>query len=333
MKPIYLHGIGNAVPDNYLTNEDLVTKLDFKPVNIGNITSKSRATCLESDYLFNSKNLTPSDNLQSLIATPTDLCEIAVNKSVNDYQFNLADLGLIMGDTSSQLELIPGEAQRVGERLNLRVPAFDHGGASAGMVLGMEAVANWKLAMCPEFIMLVSVHTPTRFIAYNGNTEGVVFGDGAVATIISQHHISDIVISEIYTESPAQSRYSSMLDLYGCLVWDQVAFEKELFIILEKSLLAIGERLKTGKYGLIIPEINIGTIETILKKWGISKECLTISNLNRGFAMGACSFITLAEQLICRNSLIYSNSYKKSFVLSLDPSLSWGRCLITDNRS
>jgi hypothetical protein len=49
--------------------------------------------------------------------------------------------------------------------------------------------------------------------------------------------------------------------------------------------------------------------------------------------MGACSFITLAEQLICRNSLIYSNSYKKSFVLSLDPSLSWGRCLITDNRS
>jgi 3-oxoacyl-[acyl-carrier-protein] synthase III len=200
-------GIGAAFPETILTNAVLRELLPvgepFSEELLGGVLS--RRSALPLSYLNETKNCDPEAGLKAALSSPTDLAVQAVEQALASAGIAKEQLGLILGDTATPSQSTPAEAQRVGERMQLKVDAYDVLGGGAALPLQLDVLSRWKSEKTPEYVLLLTSNTPSQRTDYRRLTEGRFVGDSAAAFVVSKQHAGKYSVTwSRYRSVPSQ---------------------------------------------------------------------------------------------------------------------------------
>ena len=162
-----LRGLGAAVPDRVITNEDFEKFLDTSDEWITQRTGiKERRIVSEGE------------------STAT-LALTAAKRALEDAGLKPADLDLIICATITPDMTCPATACFIQDGLAATdVPAFDLAAACSGFVYGMSIASKFIETGMYRRIMVIGAECLSRFADYEDRSSCVIFGDGAGAVIL-----------------------------------------------------------------------------------------------------------------------------------------------------
>ncbi|MFP3937939.1 MAG: beta-ketoacyl-ACP synthase III [Phycisphaerae bacterium] len=160
-------GLGVAVPQRAVTNEDLETFVDTTDEWITQRTGiKTRRVVSEG---------------QSTASLAID----AARASLDDAGIKPEDLDLIICATVCPEMTLPATACFVQNELGARdVPAFDLGAACSGWLYGLTVGEQFITTGKYRRVLVIGAEALTRFTDWTDRTTCVLFGDGAGAAVL-----------------------------------------------------------------------------------------------------------------------------------------------------
>lgn len=161
-------GMGSALPDEVVTNEDWSSTLETSDEWITSRTG------------IRERRRAPAGHATS------DLAVRAAREALGDAGISAADLGAVIVATTSPDHVLPQTAPLVAAALDTEIPAFDLGAACSGFVYGLSVAAGLTLTMNGGPVLVVGAETLTRLIDPEDRTTAVLFGDGAGACIVAR---------------------------------------------------------------------------------------------------------------------------------------------------
>jgi len=194
-------GVGSAQPKN-LIDAGIFAQHGLSGPEYGNgcIAShpdvSERRTVLPHSYILDSGNAEPKGSAGVMEFSPTDLAVVAVEQALSRAGIKAAQIGLVIGDCSTQLQTTPSEAQRVAGRLGHKLDAYDVLSSSGSMALHIELLSSWRPERVPEYVVTFSSNTPTAMIDYRSGVERLLFGDAAGALVLSKKHPGKLNVRE-----------------------------------------------------------------------------------------------------------------------------------------
>ena len=293
-----LLGAGHAYPDNVLSNGQLRELFGDKEVSGEQLGIVSRRTTLPWEYIKTTKNQSPVEAQAVASETPTDLAERAATLAVERAGISFEEIGLILGATATPLQTTPSEAQRLGARLDLKIPAYDLYCGGGDLALQLATLASWKSNKVPDYVLCVSTNTPTERVNYSKGDEGFFFGDGAAAVVVSRKNPGKYkVISSNLRTYPAVSDIIE-IELYGhagvdfsrLKEWVVPGLRAEISSILENT------QLSAKGAGWIDPQIGPGLFKDIATEFGDLNFLLKDPKESTAYCMGASPFQVLSEK-------------------------------------
>lgn len=178
---LFVLGAGSFAPGEQLTDE-LLRELGVSPDGPVNL---QRPSTLNLELLRASRN---SDLLQTVkAASPscTDMGEQAARQAVERAGLTVDQIGLVIGDCATPVEVTPSEGQRIAGRLGLKVPAYDIYTTQGICPAHLSILSTWRKERLPRYTLCVSTNAPTQRIDYSHGSEGWMFADGASACVVS----------------------------------------------------------------------------------------------------------------------------------------------------
>lgn len=163
--PVRVSGIGAALPEAVVTNDDLAERLDTSDEWI---TSR---TGIRQRYVADATDAT------------SDLALRAATAALTDANIAAADLQAIVVATTTPDHPISSVAPMVASRLGVTLAAFDLNAACSGFVYGLR-VAGGLAAGGGGPVLLIGAETLTRFTDPDDRNTAVLFGDGAGAVVL-----------------------------------------------------------------------------------------------------------------------------------------------------
>ncbi|MFN3432196.1 MAG: beta-ketoacyl-ACP synthase III [Candidatus Sericytochromatia bacterium] len=177
--PVQLTGVGYAVPEQVLSNEDLAKLVETSDEWIATRTG------------IRERRILPGDQ------TLWSLCVPAARQALAQAQVDPADLDLIIVATSSPDYPMPSTAALVQAELGaLRAACFDMEAACSGYVYGLAVAKQFIATGMYRNVLLIAADMLSRFMDYTDRGTCILFGDGAGATVL-QAGRSEGVLSTI----------------------------------------------------------------------------------------------------------------------------------------
>lgn len=296
-------GVGHAYPRHVITNQLLGSlsgeSAARQPLDQNGILQRS--TGLPEAYLVSSKNSNPEEGLRQCESSPTDLALSAAEMALTRAGITKDQVGLILGDTSTPYQTTPGESQRLGERLGIKIDAYDLIGGTAALPLHFDSLFGWRAERTPEYVLSVSTNTATQRVRYDAGIEQTIFGDGAAAAVLSRRHEGKLRVVDTFFETRAKHAHAMSLSLHGhiglspgaesivdealtqmfdrALLKNKVAFSSLRVIV--SALTVSSEKAFAARYGLemcVVPEDRVRRA---------SSACLLTNLAHHGHSIGS----------------------------------------------
>lgn len=160
-------GVGSALPDEVVTNDDWAAVLDTSDEWITTRTGiRERRRAGEAD-------------------ATSDLALRAGLAALADAGITPDQLGAVIVATTSPDHMLPQTAPIVAAALGTELPAFDLGAACSGFVYGLSVAAGLTTTIGCGPVLLIGAETLTRLIDPEDRTTAVLFGDGAGACVVA----------------------------------------------------------------------------------------------------------------------------------------------------
>ncbi|RIL08847.1 MAG: hypothetical protein DCC75_07920, partial [Proteobacteria bacterium] len=215
-------GIGSAYGATLLDNSTL-SAIDkrFQDKSYFNRTGiESRYTTLPLDYIKQTGNRDPRGAPTAALQTPTDLAFQATISALERAEVQPEKIGLIVGETCTPIQSTPSEGQRIGKRLNIKVPAYDLAAAEMTLWAQLSALSKWKANRLESYALCLSANTPTQNICYGSedsdNDAPFLFGDAACTLVVSAQHPGKLSVLESGFVSLGPNGIVADLPTYGC---------------------------------------------------------------------------------------------------------------------
>jgi 3-oxoacyl-[acyl-carrier-protein] synthase-3 len=162
-----ISGLGVAVPDNVMTNEDFEKFLDTSDEWITQRTGiKERRIVIDGQ------------------STAT-LGTAAARSALADARVEPEDLDLIICATVTPEMIFPATACVIQNELGATdVPSFDLSAACSGFVYAISMASKFIETRTYRRILVVGAETLSRFADYTDRASCVIFGDGAGAAVL-----------------------------------------------------------------------------------------------------------------------------------------------------
>jgi 3-oxoacyl-[acyl-carrier-protein] synthase-3 len=161
-------GIGTAVPDRRLTNDDFADRLDT-----------SDAWIVERTGIRERRVAAPDESTASLGIA-------AGAAAIKDAGLTPDEVDLLIVATATPEQPLPATSAFVQDGLGLRCGAFDVGAACAGFVYSLVVASSLVQGGGPEHVLVVGSETLTRIVDPDDRATAVLFGDGAGAVVVSR---------------------------------------------------------------------------------------------------------------------------------------------------
>jgi 3-oxoacyl-[acyl-carrier-protein] synthase-3 len=177
-KKAYIKGISYYLPEQILSNKKLSEIfIDWGEEKIFNKTG------------IKSRHIANSDEFAS------DLAIKASNLLFNEYNIEINSIDFIVYCTQSPDYLLPTTACILQDKLNLSTNcgAFDINLGCSGYVYGLAICKGLIEASIAKNILFITSETYSKYIHENDRGNRTIFGDGASATLISDHGFAEIL--------------------------------------------------------------------------------------------------------------------------------------------
>jgi len=291
---LHLLGAGSAYPKNIVDNP-LLRDLGFNLAGLSAGVSQ-RHTCLSIDYLKQTKNVDPWLGKDALTESPSDLTLRAARTALDRAGIKPEELGLIIGETSAPLQTTPSEAQRVGNFLGVKIPAYDVASFSSALLFHLNVLSSWKKELLPKYVLCVSCNTVTQKINYSTGLEGYYLGDSAAALVVGNAVEGKLVLSDSWYKTSILDYDLLAIEAYGSvkLSADFIPvltgrMKEDLKLALSKS------ELKRGSFKFIGNQLDSESLNKICEEFGIAPDC-NLKNLEScGYGLGSSSLSVLAD--------------------------------------
>ncbi len=166
-KGIRLLGTGRALPKTKITNEELSAGLETDNEWIVSRTGiHSRYRCKEESC--------------------TELAVLAAERALASAGVDPAEIGVVVGCTSSGDDQLPSVASHIQKELGLpeALMAFDISSACCGFLDGLTAAAGLLQTLDRPYALVVGCEKLSRIVDYTDRSTCILFGDGAGAVLI-----------------------------------------------------------------------------------------------------------------------------------------------------
>ena len=217
---ISILGVGKAYAKNEISKELL---LSLDPANASLIEAnyqKPVYSTLGVDYILSSNNNNLKYAFENCTETTTDLAYQASLEAIQRAGINKDQIGLVLGDCATPVETIPGESQRLANKLGIKVPAYDMLCGSCAALGFIDSISNWKQDRIPDYILCVSSNSPTQRLNYSKGQERFYFSDAAGAMLISSRLPGKLKVKEAKVFNGQSKACGLQIDLFGYMQVD-----------------------------------------------------------------------------------------------------------------
>lgn len=293
---LFVLGIGSARP---ATNIDSVAPSDR------NTSGKIRLSCgrrsvLSNSYLNSTNNLDASAAYQAAIEDPTGLAHRAAQQALDRAGLEAAQIGMIIGDTSTPHQTTPSEAQRLGKMLGTKVPAFDLASSGAALLHQIGVLSSWKPHRIADYTMIVSTNTPTENLLFGpeARNHDRYFCDGAAALVCSSKHVGKLKVVDAFMACSPQDCGLFGIDTYGYLNISANEFRKvfaRVFVGLYRKAFDSCQ-LNKSKLRLVSSFLEHDTLQFVARELGENPDSHFFSGVMVGAdSLGATPGMLLSE--------------------------------------
>ncbi len=294
---LFVLGAGSYSPAQQLTDETLRSLGVAVPNGAGVAV---RGTTANLEHLKAFKNSDLKETMKNVVETCTDMGERAARQAIERAQIPIEEIGLVIGDCSTPIEVTPAEGQRIAGRLGLRVPAYDIYTTSGVCPAHISILSDWKKERLPKYILCVSTNAPTQRIPYgDAHADSWTYSDGASACVLSvdSERGLEVVYTDFRVEPFRAPRYE--LDTLGYLVGqknDEAVLRGQIDKVFGKMLdkLSVKEHMARMKFFWSLQDGAIP--QETLRNHGADPSQVINQFSKRGDMLGTSPFYALAEQ-------------------------------------
>ncbi len=184
---LYLHAMGHFHPENIISNQfledlDIGTTEEWILERVG---IQNRRTILPLDYIRQTKNINPLEAFAVRQYKNAQMGAHAARRALQRAGIKAEDIGLLIAGTSSPDNITPAEAAAIAAELGMEVPCFDLNAACATFGMNINFLLRMQPETLPPYVLVVNVESMTKSLNYADRGNAVLFGDGAVAAVVS----------------------------------------------------------------------------------------------------------------------------------------------------
>jgi len=174
---VYIKAISYYLPQNIVTNEDLVSQ--FPEWSVEKVAAKVGV---------NSRHVASDDE------TATDMAEKAAKKLFDEHNIKPDDIDFILLCTQSPDYHLPSSACILQQRLGIKTScgAFDYNLGCSGCIYGMAVAKGLIMAGIAHNVLLLTAETYNKYLHPSDKSNRSIFGDGAAACIVSTEGFAKI---------------------------------------------------------------------------------------------------------------------------------------------
>ncbi len=250
---IRISGIGTALPEKVVTNDDLSEVMDT------------------SDEWIRARSGIGSRHVDGVTS------EMAIEAGANALKaadLTPADIGLLVLCTTTPDQRFPATSAVVQSGLGLTCGAFDINAVCAGFTYGyVSAYGIMNAPTGPERILLIGSDTMSSITDSTDRGTAILFGDGAAAVVMERHEQGEMLAFDLGTDG----------NLQPILYCDHDGFiQMEGREVFKRAVRAVAQSVKNvlDKAGLtpddvdvVLPhQANIRIIEAVCQRIGIPME-------------------------------------------------------------
>jgi 3-oxoacyl-[acyl-carrier-protein] synthase-3 len=201
-----LLGLGHFNPENEITNAFLES-LDIGTTDqwiMERVGIRSRRTVLPLDYIRETRNADTRAGGEAALYSNADLGAKAIELALERAGITAADIGMVVGGSCAPDTVSPAEACNIAAKAGIEAPSFDVNSACTSYLTGMHVLSMMRPEALPDYVLLVNTESMTRTIDYTDRSSAVLWGDGALAAVLSPRHTGRAQITgSIMDSSPA----------------------------------------------------------------------------------------------------------------------------------
>ena len=185
---LYIHGIGHCHPDTVLDNTF------FEELNIGTdpqwiverVGIQERRTVLPLEYIRETLNKDPLAALTQVQYTTATAGVRATKMALSRANLDLAQIGMVVGGSSSPRYSVPAEVCSIAGELGINVPAYDINSGCATFTVHLHLMNQMATESTPDYILMLIPDHITRSLDFSDRRSAVLFGDCTTAIIVSK---------------------------------------------------------------------------------------------------------------------------------------------------
>ena len=257
--------------------------------------------------------------------TIEEMATIATQNLIKKIKIDVQEIGLIIVATTSTNRLMPGIANYVQKKINIKkCIAFDVLAGCSGYINAVDIAHMYIDSGKIEKAIVIGVDILSRYTNQDDINTAIIFSDGAGATLF-EHSNNNLYFSNIDSipdfNNILVNVSNSKILMDGLAIYKYAVTEtvKNVRELLEKS----GEKLENIKY--IVPhQSNLKIIMAIANRLGIlvDKMFINIDKIGNTF----CASIPIALEEMQQNKLL--NKGDKIILLGYGGGLNTGSVLI-----
>jgi len=184
---LFLHGLGHFHPENEITNAFL-EELDIGTNDawiLERVGIRSRRTTLPLDYIRTTRNRDTRAAQEATLYSSAEAGRRAGAMALARARIAPADVGMVIAGSSVTDSATPAEACNIARLLGIEAAAFDVNSACTSFFAQLHLVSLMRPEALPPFVLLVVSEAVTRVVDYTDRASAVLWGDGAIAAVVS----------------------------------------------------------------------------------------------------------------------------------------------------
>ena len=201
-----LLGLGHFHPENEISNQfleelDIGTNDEWILERTG---IHSRRTALPLDYIRETRNQDPREATSAALVSNAVMGANAARMALERAGVSTAEVGFLIGGGCAPDTVSPAEACNVAAELGVDATSLDVSSACSSFIAGIYMLSLMDPEKLPDIILLVTAEPMTGTVDYNDRSSAVLWGDGALAAVLStKHRGRAALLGQTLTSNPA----------------------------------------------------------------------------------------------------------------------------------
>ncbi len=245
-------GVGTALPDKVVTNDDLAARIDTS-----------------DEWIVERTGIRE----RRIGGTTSGLATQAARAAMADADVDASTIDLLVLATTTPDRRVPATASAVQRDLGLTCGAMDINAACSGFVYGLVS-AQGLMSLGYERILVVGAETLSSITDWDDRSTCILFADGAGAVVLERSADGGDLLGW-HLSSDGTMEEHLYCDYGGCIYMaGQTVFKKAVLVMEEAARQAMKQAgLTPNDIDVVVPhQANVRIVDTACRRLGIPTE-------------------------------------------------------------